>query len=293
MTLHQSALTPPDQPPLEDSQAFAHWVAACFAKDPNLDVLEIPTDNTPPARLPGYVARVDGKACIFRSGFLQAPGLWLRHPQAQRQKAGLIAWTGERDHPLRPPNPDGLVYERRFTDADVTVSFSSIDIDRDLDLFHRWQNDPRVAFFWEEDKSKDELRSFLEDRLSDPHNFSVIGRYDGQPVGYFEIYWAREDRLGAYYDAGPWDRGWHGLIGETAALGRRRTSAWIRALTHYIFLDCPMTDLVVGEPRIDNTKLLRYADALAYRKIKEFDFPHKRSALMHCARDDFFTKVAF
>ena len=52
-----------------------------------------------------------------------------------------------------------------------------------------------------------------------------------------------------------------------------------------------MTELVVGEPRVDNAKLLRYADVLAYHKIKEFDFPHKRSALMHCWRDEFFAKV--
>ena len=48
---------------------------------------------------------------------------------------------------------------------------------------------------------------------------------------------------------------------------------------------------MVGEPRVDNAKLLRYADALAYDKVKEFDFPHKRAALMHCWRDPFFERV--
>ena len=43
--------------------------------------------------------------------------------------------------------------------------------------------------------------------------------------------------------------------------------------------------------RVDNAKLLRYADALAYEKVKEFDFPHKRAALMHCWRDPFFERV--
>ena len=56
-------------------------------------------------------------------------------------------------------------------------------------------------------------------------------------------------------------------------------------------LDDPRTEKVVGEPRVDNAKLLRYADALAYDKVKEFDFPHKRSALMHCWRDPFFDRV--
>ncbi|MEJ6393130.1 GNAT family N-acetyltransferase [Gymnodinialimonas sp. 2305UL16-5] len=295
MTPDATILSQAALPSSNDPELFARWVDARFAEDRTSAHIDLPHEAAqaqPASRLPGYVDRSTGAGRIHRSGFLQSPEPWLKHPQARFQMAGLIPGPDGRDHPLRPANPKGLVYERFFADAGITVSFHAVEIERDLDIFHRWQNDPRVAYFWEEDRSKEELRGFLENRLSDPHNFSIIGSYDGQPVGYFEVYWAREDRLGAYYESGPWDRGWHGLIGEVSALGRARTSAWIRALTHYIFLDCPMTDLVVGEPRVDNAKLLRYADALAYSKIKEFDFPHKRSALMHCARDDFFSRVA-
>jgi acetyl CoA:N6-hydroxylysine acetyl transferase len=47
----------------------------------------------------------------------------------------------------------------------------------------------------------------------------------------------------------------------------------------------------VGEPNAAHRKLLRQADELAYRKVKEFDFPHKRAALMHCGRAQFFSRV--
>ncbi|GGX67463.1 hypothetical protein GCM10007385_40750 [Tateyamaria omphalii] len=294
MTPDAATLIKPSHPSPKEQGSFIQWVEDRFVENPEATFIDVPPEMDGAyldPRLPGYAVAKDGAQRIHRSGFLQAPEPWLKHPQARYQRAALVAGPDGRDHPLRPANPHGVVYEKFFVDAGIAVSFREVDIERDLDTFHRWQNDPRVAYFWEEDRSQDELRGFLEDKLSDPHNFSVIGEYDGVPVGYFEIYWAREDRLGAYYDAGPWDRGWHGLIGEVSALGRAKTSAWIRALTHYIFLDCPMTDLVVGEPRVDNAKLLRYADALAYRKIKEFDFPHKRSALMHCARDDFFDRV--
>jgi acetyl CoA:N6-hydroxylysine acetyl transferase len=228
---------------------------------------------------------------VTRDGFYQMAEPWMRHPPVQRLTTAHAPGPDGRDHPLRAPDPVGIVYERYDAQAGLTVSFRAVEIERDLDMFHRWQNDPRVAYFWEENKPKDELVKFLAKRQDDPHNFSVIGSFDGEPAGYFEIYWSREDRLGAHYDAGPWDRGWHGLIGEAAHLGRRKTAAWLRSLTHYLFLDCPMTELVVGEPRVDNAKLLRYADALAYHKIKEFDFPHKRSALMHCWRSEFFARV--
>lgn len=267
----------------------------CAFADPERDTVAISLDEF---RENGLTARdlrcgrvVDGRVVVERSGFYQSAGLWMTHPPAHPLSSFLVQDPNGRDHPRRPPDPEGLVYSRFDPVAGLTVSFRAVEIELDLDMFHRWQNDPRVAFFWEENKPRDELRRFLEDRRDDPHVFTVIGCFDDEPAGYFEIYWAHEDRLGAYYEAAPWDRGWHGLIGEAAHLGRRKTAAWLRALTHYLFLDCPMTEKVVGEPRADHVKLLRYADEVAYRKIKEFDFPHKRSALMHCHRAEFFARV--
>lgn len=234
-------------------------------------------------------ARTDGT--VSRAGFFQSAPLWLHHePQGWLEAHDLPGPEG-RNHPRRAPKPQGLVYLRHDPAAGVTVSFRTVEIARDLDSFHHWQNDPRVAFFWEENKSREALRDFLQQRQDDPHVLPLIGCFDGEDAGYFEAYWAREDRLGPYYDSGSWDRGWHGLIGERRHLGRAKTAAWLRGLTHYLFLDCPMTTQVVGEPRVDNAKLLAYADALAYEKLKEFDFPHKRSALMRCARAEFFGRV--
>lgn len=51
-----------------------------------------------------------------------------------------------------------------------------------------------------------------------------------------------------------------------------------------------MTEKLMGEPRADNVKLLRYADQMSYEKVKEFDFPHKRAALMRCPRARFFAE---
>ena len=221
-----------------------------------------------------------------RAGFFQTPDLWLTS-----QPASLFPELPAEGHPLRPPQPEGLVYVRRDPAIGRTVSFEAIAIERDLDLFHGWMNDGRVAFFWELARSKEDLRAYLERLQADPHAFGLIGAFDGEKAGYFEVYWGAEDRLGAHYDAHPFDRGWHGLIGNARFLGRARTAAWLRALTHFLFLDDVRTAKVVGEPNAAHRKLLRYADELAYRKVKEFDFPHKRAALMHCDRADFFARV--
>jgi len=221
-----------------------------------------------------------------RAGFYQLPDLWLKSTPASS-----FPELSAEGHPLRPPQPQGLVYARRDPAIDMTVSFAAIAVERDLDLFHAWMNDGHVAFFWELAKSKEDLRAYLERLQADPHAFGLIGSFDGEKAGYFEVYWGAEDRLGAHYDAHPYDRGWHGLIGNARFLGRARTAAWLRALTHLLFLDDVRTEKVVGEPNAAHRKLLRYADELAYRKVKEFDFPHKRAALMHCARTAFFARV--
>jgi acetyl CoA:N6-hydroxylysine acetyl transferase len=269
---------------------------AVFAAYPDLHNLRLSADFAcVDVRDGAFIATSsqDGAPCysVYRSGFYQTPHLWIGHAPAGRLQAGPVPGPDGRDHPLRPPHPEGLCYERFDPIAKMTVSLRAVDCDRDLDRFHRWMNDPRVAYYWELAKPRDALRSYLENLLAMPHSYPLIVCIDGEEAGYLEVYWAREDRLGKYYDAAAYDRGWHGLIGERRHLGRVKTCAWMRSIMHYLFLDCPLTEHIVVEPRVDNQKVLAYTDALAYEKIKEFDFPHKRSVLVRCRRDDFFSEV--
>ncbi len=226
-----------------------------------------------------------------RKSFFQSASPWLRNLGSSAYPLTSITEMGKIKHPLRPPEPEGLVYERFDPTLGMTVSFRTIDRGHDLKTFHSWMNDGRVAFFWELAQSEEELAAYLDKLNSDPHAFGLIGCFDGDPFGYFEIYWAKEDRLGSYYDADDYDRGWHGLVGNRRHLGHAKTLAWLRAVTHYLFIDDIRTQKVVGEPKASHTKLLRYAAAVAYYKVKEFDFPHKRSALMRCDRETFFETV--
>lgn len=226
-----------------------------------------------------------------RKTFFQSAAPWLHSRASSSYPLTSITEMGKIKHPQRPPEPGGLVYERFDPVLGMSLSFRAIDRDRDLDTFHSWMNDGRVAFFWELAQSETELAAYLDKLNKDPHAFGLIGCYDGDPFGYFEIYWAKEDRLGSYYDADDFDRGWHGLVGNRRHLGHAKTLAWLRGLTHYLFIDDIRTRRVVGEPKASHTKLLRYADAVAYYKVREFDFPHKRSALMHCDRESFFETV--
>ena len=275
---------------------LASLIEAAFQHDPACCTLMLPglAGKSAIASLSPRHDMVDGipAAIIRRSDFYQLPLLW-RSAQAHATLPLIRSDLGPQDRlpPLRAPKPRGVMYQRWLPHLGMTLSLRPIDRRRDLELFHGWMNQPRVAFFWELAQSRADLDRYLAAQEADPHIFGVIGSFDDEPVGYFEFYWAKEDRLGPFYDAEDYDRGWHGLIGNARHLGRIKTLAWFRSLTHYLFLDDPRTQRIVGEPRASHHKMLSYCADVAYEKVKEFDFPHKRAALVCCERERFFRQV--
>jgi hypothetical protein len=127
----------------------------------------------------------------------------------------------------------------------------------DVELLHKWMNDPRVAASWGEQGPVSHQEAFLKTGLTTRHSFPVIGSFDGKPFAYFEIYWVKEDRLGGYIGGdgvGEWDRGLHVLVGEQEFRGPHRIRVWLSALVHYCLLADARTSAVFMEPRVDNVK---------------------------------------
>lgn len=188
--------------------------------------------------------------------------------------------TATVSHPQRPAKPQGEVYRRFDPQLGAWISLRTLDIELDLERFNRWQNTPRVLAFWDEGGSLEEHRQYLEKLADDPHTLTLIGCFDDQPFAYFEAYWAKEDRIAPFYDADDYDRGIHMLVGEQAHRGPHKVASWLSALTDYLLQDDPRTRRIVAEPRADNAKMIGYMQSQGYKRIKEFDFPHKRAALM-------------
>lgn len=126
----------------------------------------------------------------------------------------------------------------------------------DLDLLHKWMNDPRVNTAWGEGGPITKQEAFLRHNLTSRHSFPVLGCWDGKPFGYFEIYWVKEDRLGPLLASGAdnYDRGIHLLVGEQEYRGAHRLAVWLSSLVHYCWLADLRTQTVMLEPRVDNQK---------------------------------------
>lgn len=264
---------------------------AAFELLPSHKRLAVEAGHAAEALLPSGVLLRDGNGVGGRPGawrdmLWQQPALWL--PAVQPPMALRYGLTNGKYHPLRPPKARGVLYQRFIPWLGKTFSFRSFDAEADLERFNRWMNDPDVAVIWEEEGDLDKHRAYLAAIERDPHMQSMIACLDGEPFGYFETYWAKESRIAPFYDVDDHDRGWHVLIGEPAFRGRAFATAWLTAISHYIFLCDPRTRRAVGEPRIDHVQQIRNLDKSGYAKVKEFDLPHKRALLVVMLRERYF-----
>ncbi|WP_407642425.1 GNAT family N-acetyltransferase [Arboricoccus pini] len=235
------------------------------------------------------VSSADGMTTLSvdRGAFWQLPQPWLAGTTSATTPLVYVMTDGKR-HPRRPAKPVGNVYRRYMPRLATTFSMRAIDIDRDVEIFNRWMNLDSVAEFWNERGSLDEHRAYLQKVMDDPHTISMFGCFDDEPFAYFEVYWAKEDRIAPFYDVDDYDRGAHLLVGDPRHQGPRKVEAWFRALNHYLFLDDPRTRRVVGDPRIDHVRWIDYMQRQGLVRLKEFDLPHKRSALILAERETFF-----
>ncbi len=224
-----------------------------------------------------------------RFEFFQIPLLWHHTAQYTISPEKWTKTDDGRTHPIRPPAHKGYVYKRFVPGIEKTISFRLTEPHKDLDQFHQWHNQSRVSFYWELNQSQEELKTNMEKGLKDPHQIPMIVEIDEELVGYYEMYWVREDRLGPYYNSDAFDRGFHFLIGNKKFLGHQITDSIVKCGLHLLYLDDCRTRRIMAEPRHDNQKVLKYAEAsIGWKNLKTFDFPHKRAVLLENSREVFF-----
>ncbi|MGJ5176279.1 GNAT family N-acetyltransferase [Bradyrhizobium oligotrophicum] len=278
-----------------DPRGLVRGVAAAaealFGWHPSLDRLVLELGDRPAAAAAlareGLAVIMDGKPVLWPEMLMQRRESWLVDAARPAFPLSYAVTDGKR-HPRRPPKPEGPVYSRFIPWLSDVISFRVVDIARDLALVHRWLNDPRVDAFWNEAGDLDKHRQYLSRLLSDPHMLPLIGSFGERSFGYFELYWAKENRIAPFYDAADYDRGWHVIVGEDAFRGRDFITAWLPSLMHYMFLDDSRTMRIVGEPAAAHAQQLRNLDRAGFARIKNFDFPHKRATLVMLLRERFF-----
>ncbi|MEM5339234.1 GNAT family N-acetyltransferase [Paraburkholderia azotifigens] len=276
--------------PLGQRRAVLAALRAAFGASRDSKSIPLDTGNLHRDALDAlrYGGVLTAQNVCMRDAWAQQPDLWLVRSVSIPVAALSYAMTDGARHPRRAPYEDGVVYARDVPEFAHRFTLRTASVAQDLEHLHAWMNEPRVNAFWGEAGTFDAHRAYLERVLSTPHMHPLIGAFDGEPFGYFEAYWAKEDRIAPFAASTDFERGLHMLVGDTRWRGAECVAAWLPSLVHYLFLDDPRTQAVVCEPRHDNARMIGYLKQHGFSSIAHFDFPHKRALLMRVVREAFF-----
>lgn len=166
----------------------------------------------------------------------------------------------------------------------LPTPFGRFDLDqlrplKDLAVLHAWMNDPEVAASWELAGPREVLDRHIAAVLSAAHSEPYLGRLDGEPMSYWEIYRADHDVLADHYSARAGDVGIHLLIGPGAYRGRGIGATLIRAVADWT-LSRTASSRVVAEPDLRNQRSIQAFANAGFEPRGVLELPDKQAMLM-------------
>jgi RimJ/RimL family protein N-acetyltransferase len=169
------------------------------------------------------------------------------------------------------------------------ISFQQVKLEEDLERLHHWHHQAHVIPFWKQNFPLPDYKAHLQKLLDDRHQTLFIGHVNGEPMSYWECYWAKDDILADYYEVDDEDQGIHLLFGPEKFLGKGLALPFLRTMTAFLFQH-KATSKIVAEPDIRNEKMIHIFEKCGFERQKEIELPDKRGLLMFCERTTFFRR---
>lgn len=156
-----------------------------------------------------------------------------------------------------------------------------VDGEDDVALVHRWQHEPHVVAFWEQDWPLAQWRANVERQRAGVHSLPCLLALDGVDLAYVEVYRVVRDRLGERWPAAPDDLGVHIAIGDQTRTGAGLGREALRVVAAGLLAADPACTRVVAEPDRENARSVRAFAAAGYQATGDVVvFPEKEALLM-------------
>lgn len=168
----------------------------------------------------------------------------------------------------------------------LTISFRKAEFEKDAAMLHKWHHEPHVIPYWNQNFPFSQFTKHLKKLLADDHQTLWIGMIDGNPMSYWESYWAKEDVIGKHYETKQYDQGVHLLFGEPAYLGKGLSLPMLREMVKQMFTD-KRTERIVAEPDSRNEKMIHIFQKCGFNPQYEIKLPDKKALFMICTREEF------
>ncbi len=185
------------------------------------------------------------------------------------------------------PEDHRLLCSGSFGAAGQTLTFQSLDVDKDLAELHRWVNLPYADGFWNMRGGFGMFQACYQCILTNPHAHSFVGRLDGVLSCQLDIYRVSADELGKHLDCTENEVGFHLIMApmdRDKLPGKGLTRAFLALFFDWYF-SFREGQIIWAEPDVNNQKSLRLLKLLAFEKVKTIDLSYKRADLFRLDRN--------
>ena len=186
--------------------------------------------------------------------------------------------------------PQGLapVFSKTYVNEQVTVSIRPFDLNRDLEMVHRWFHRDHAKAIWQMNWDLPRLEQFYRSLLADKTGHAYIGEINGIPTFNMEVYWATRDVVGNYFDVLPTDYGTHLFIAPTDK-EKKFPSLTMQSILSWLFAQ-PKVGRLVGEGAIESMAALMNKIHVGFKLQGVIEMPHKKAHLNFCYREWYWEK---
>ncbi len=176
------------------------------------------------------------------------------------------------------PQSNGILYACSMTDPDVTISFRSLDIEKDIGLIHPWANKEYAKRFWKLEGTKDIVKNVYRSVLNNPYAHSFIGLVNDRPFCQVDAYAVHADEIGEHIAHQPGDCGIHLLMCPPREMKRGWSRAALLGFIEFYF-SFNQARRLFAEPDHENFFANKLALSVGFKFLETIELSYKLANL--------------